>query len=66
MASCNLDGLSEQQIKQKYQQETVPSRQYKPRRRRTLSLSEQEDIVKEYFEGYVQQKEIARRHRVTV
>ena len=47
-------------------EETVPSRHYRARRRKTLSLDEQQQIVKAYMEGQLPQKEVARRFRVTV
>ena len=46
--------------------ETVPFRQYKVRRRKEVPLEEQEKITEAYLKEYVPQKEIARRHRVTV
>ena len=46
--------------------EIVPCGQYRPRRRRLLSISEQEEIVDEYVSKYFSQKEIAQRFRITV
>ena len=49
VASRNPEGLSESEIKKWYQQETIPGPNYKPRRRRELSLKEQEQIVNEFL-----------------
>ena len=49
VASRSPEGKSEQEIEKSYQQETVPCGQYKPRRRKTLSLSEQEEITDAYI-----------------
>jgi len=45
--------------------EVVPSRQYRPRRRKTLTLEEKDEIVKAYMTDGLQQKEIALKFRVT-
>ena len=66
VASRNPEGLSESEIKKWYQQETIPGPNYKPRRRRELSLKEQEQIVDEFLKKFWPQKEIARLHRVSV
>jgi len=65
VASRNPDGKSEKDLKKLWQQETVPCRQYKPRRRKTLSLSELEEITDAYIRKHLPQKEVARRYRVT-
>lgn len=43
--SCNVDGLSERQLREQRLAETVPGRHYRARRRKDVSLQEQEEIV---------------------
>jgi hypothetical protein len=45
--------------------EIVPSRQYRPRKRKTLTIEEQHDIAEAYLKEGWQQKEIALKFRVT-
>ena len=45
--------------------EVVPGRQYRPRRRKTLTQLEQDEIVEAYTTDGLQQKEIALKFRVT-
>lgn len=45
--------------------EVVPGRQYRPRRRKTLTQLEQDEIVQAYTTDGLQQKEIAFKFRVT-
>ena len=46
------------------QNEIVPCRQYTPRRRKNLTIKEQEQIVEDYLVKYFSQKEIAQRFRI--
>ena len=48
------------------ERETIPGRQYRPRRRKDLTLDEQREIINSYNSKYLPQKEIARQFRVTV
>ena len=65
LASSNLEGLSEAELRDRSKRETVPAGWYRPRRRGAVSLEEQEEIVDLYIKDAVPQKEVARRHRVT-
>ena len=65
VASRSIDGYSELDLKRQSQEEIVPNRQYRPRRRRELTLSEQQDIISSYILDYIPQKEIALKYRVT-
>ena len=64
--SDNLEGCTEAELRARRLAETVPSRQYKVRRRRAVPIEEQEQIVNAYLKDFVPQKEVAQRHRVTV
>ena len=66
VASRNPQGLSEGKIKELNQKEMIPGPYYKPRRRREISLKEQDQIVNEFLKNFWPQKEIARLHRVSV
>ena len=45
--------------------ETVPCRQYKPRHRKSLSVTELQAIVDAYTKDYMSQEDVARKFRVT-
>lgn len=65
VASRDPLGQSETYIRNQTLMDTVPSRQYRPRRRKGLSVAEQLEIVDSYVKHYIPQKEIALRFRVT-
>ena len=58
--------MSESRLKAIRMAETVPSTKYRPRRRKELSLQEQDDIVSAYFDDMIPQKEVALKYRVSV
>ena len=65
VASRSPEGQSEAEIKKVEQLDSVPGRQYCVRRRKVLSLEDQERIVEAYQMQYIPQREVDRRFRVT-
>ena len=66
VASRHPEGLSEQAIKAKAQMESFPSRHYKARKRRELTISEKDQIVESCTKGTMLYKDIAKENRVKV
>ena len=62
MASRHPQNLSETQIKRSIELETIPGRQYKPRRRGEMSQSELIEILHSYKDQYMTQKDIAKKY----
>ena len=63
--SSNVEGLTETQIRQKALRETPPGNYYRARRKKELSLTEQEEIINKYLATNMTQKEVAGHYRVT-
>ena len=60
-----MEGLSEQQLRDLRPQELVPGKYYRPRRRKHLSIEDQEQILNAHMIPWMTQKDIARQFRVT-
>ena len=65
VASRHPEGKSEAIIKMQTRVESFPGRQYKPRRRKELSLKEWQDIADAYIVQHIPRKDVVRQFRVT-
>ena len=63
--SHNVEQLTEARLRERRLQEVELCRQYRPRRRRLLSLEEQQEIADSFLVELRSQKEIAHKFRVT-
>ena len=60
-----MEGMGEQQLRDLRRQELVPGKYYRPRRRKHLTIEEQEQILNAHMIPWMTQQDVARQFRVT-
>ena len=61
----NVEGKSEQQLRQLRQKELVPGNYFRPRKRIELSVEELEQILEARKTPWMTQKDVAKHFRIT-